>query len=129
MNVLLEAIMTAATTALSAAILILLKHAINYLQSKTTSIKVQLYLKELETVIADGVAYTEQTLVNGFKNSDTWTKEAQYECLNSCVTYIIDNLTAETANYFAENQGDFRTWVSSKVEAFIQKSKVKQENK
>lgn len=129
MNVFLEAIMTAATTALSAAILILLKHGISYLQSKTTSIKVQLYLKELETVISDGVAYTEQTLVNGFKNSDTWTKEAQYECLNSCVTYIIDNLTAETANYFAENQGDFRTWVASKVEAFIQKSKVKTENK
>ena len=61
MNTILEVIVSAAITTLSTIILVLLKHGINYLQSKTKSIKVKMALDELDTVLSDGVAYTAPT--------------------------------------------------------------------
>lgn len=123
MNTFLDALVQVAASAVSAMLIVLLRYGIGYLQAKTQSTKIRLALDELEKVIADGVAFTEQTMVNTFKANDSWTKEAQHECLTKCVEYVISNLTAETTTLLLQNETDIEQWTVSKVEAYIQQHK------
>lgn len=120
----LDALVQVAATALSAMLIVLLRYGISYLKAKTQSTKIRTALDELEKVIADGVAFTEQTLVSSFKENDSWTKEAQHECLLECVKYVTSNLTEETTSLLLANESDIDSWVTAKIEAYIQKSKT-----
>ena len=127
MNTVLKALLEVITMVVSASLLFLIKEGIVFLQTKTKSEKVRRALSELGKVISDGVAYTEQTLVTTFKQSDTWTKEAQKECLSACVQYVVTNLTNETTKLLLTNETDVRDWVTAQIEAYIQQQKVKAE--
>lgn len=125
MNAILKALLEVVTMVVSASLLLLIKEGIVFLQTKTKSEKVRRALGELGKVIADGVAYTEQTLVTTFKQNDTWTKEAQKECLSACAQYVVTNLTNETTNLLLTNETDVRDWVTAQIEAYIQQQKTK----
>lgn len=127
MNTVLKALLEVITMVVSASLLFLIKEGIVFLQTKTKSEKVRRALGELGKVISDGVAYTEQTLVTTFKQSDTWTKEAQKQCLSACVQYVVTNLTNETTELLLTNETDVRDWVTAQIEAYIQQQKVKAE--
>ena len=77
----LDVLVEIAVTLLSAVLIALFKQGISYLKSKTDSVLVRTVMDEVEKTIDDGINYTEQTMVSAFKNTDTWTKEAQYESL------------------------------------------------
>lgn len=121
MNVLVEIVITV----LSAVLIALFKQGIGYLKSKTESVLIKTVMDEVEKTIDDGINYTEQTMVSAFKNTETWTKEAQYEALQHCVNYIISNLSNKTTEFISENGGDIRGYITAKVEAKIQKNKQK----
>lgn len=127
MNTVLKALLEVVTMVVSAALLVLIKEGILFLQAKTKSEKLRRALSELGKVISDGVAYTEQTLVTTFKQSDAWTKEAQKECLSACVQYVVSNLTKETTNLLLTNETDIQDWVTAQIEAYIQQQKSKAE--
>lgn len=112
-------------TVLSAVLIALFKQGIGYLKSKTESVLIKTVMDEVEKTIDDGINYTEQTMVNAFKGTDTWTKEAQYEALQHCVNYILSNLSNKTTEFISENGGDIRGYITAKVEAKIQKNKQK----
>ena len=121
MDVLVEIIITV----LSAVLIALFKQGIGYLKSKTESVLIKTVMDEVEKSIDDGINYTEQTMVNTFKTTETWTKEAQYEALQHCVNYILSNLSNKTTEFISENGGDIRGYITAKVEAKIQKNKQK----
>ena len=121
MNVMVEIVITV----LSAVLIALFKQGIGYLKSKTESVLIKTVMDEVEKTIDDGINYTEQTMVSAFKNTETWTKEAQYEALQHCVNYIISNLSNKTTEFISENGGDIRGYITAKVEAKIQKNKQK----
>lgn len=121
MDVLVEIIITV----LSAVLIALFKQGIGYLKSKTESVLIKTVMDEVEKTIDDGINYTEQTMVSTFKNTETWTKEAQYEALQHCVNYILSNLSNKTTEFISENGGDIRGYITAKVEAKIQKNKQK----
>lgn len=121
MDVLVEIVITV----LSAVLIALFKQGIGYLKSKTESVLIKTVMDEVEKTIDDGINYTEQTMVSAFKNTETWTKEAQYEALQHCVNYIISNLSNKTTEFISENGGDIRGYITAKVEAKIQKNKQK----
>lgn len=121
MDVLVEIIITV----LSAVLIALFKQGIGYLKSKTESVLIKTVMDEVEKTIDDGINYTEQTMVNTFKTTETWTKEAQYEALQHCVNYILSNLSNKTTEFISENGGDIRGYITAKVEAKIQKNKQK----
>lgn len=119
----LDVLVEIAVTLLSAVLIALFKQGISYLKSKTDSVLVRTVMDEVEKTIDDGINYTEQTMVSAFKNTDTWTKEAQYESLQHCVNYILSNLSNKTTEFISENGGDIRGYITAKVEAKIQKNK------
>lgn len=121
MDILVEIVITV----LSAVLIALFKQGIGYLKSKTESVLIKTVMDEVEKTIDDGINYTEQTMVSAFKNTETWTKEAQYEALQHCVNYIISNLSNKTTEFISENGGDIRGYITAKVEAKIQKNKQK----
>lgn len=121
MDVLVEIVITV----LSAVLIALFKQGIGYLKSKTESVLIKTVMDEVEKTIDDGINYTEQTMVSAFKNTETWTKEAQYEALQHCVNYIISNLSNKTTEFISENGGDIKGYITAKVEAKIQKNKQK----
>ena len=125
LKTIMDVLVEIAVTVLSAMLIALFKQGINYIKSKTDSILIKTVMDEVEKTIDDGINYTEQTMVNAFKMTDTWTKEAQYEALQHCVNYIISNLSNKTTEFISENGGDIRGYITAKVEAKIQKNKQK----
>lgn len=121
----LDVLVEIAVTVLSAVLIALFKQGIGYIKSKTESVLIKTVMDEVEKTIDDGINYTEQTMVSAFKNTETWTKEAQYEALQHCVNYIISNLSNKTTEFISENGGDIRGYITAKVEAKIQKNKQK----
>ncbi len=121
----LDVLVEIAVTLLSAVLIALFKQGIGYLKSKTESVLIKTVMDEVEKTIDDGINYTEQTMVSTFKNTETWTKEAQYEALQHCVNYILSNLSNKTTEFISENGGDIRGYITAKVEAKIQKNKQK----
>ena len=121
----LDVLVEIAVTVLSAVLIALFKQGIGYLKSKTESVLIKTVMDEVEKTIDDGINYTEQTMVSTFKNTEAWTKEAQYEALQHCVNYILSNLSNKTTEFISENGGDIRGYITAKVEAKIQKNKQK----
>lgn len=119
----LDVLVEIIVTVLSAFLIALFKQGIVYIKSKTDSVLVRTVMDEVEKTIEDGINYTEQTMVSAFKLTDTWTKEAQYECLQHCVNYILSNLSNKTTEFITNNGGDIRGYITAKVEAKIQKNK------
>lgn len=113
-------------TALSTALLLLIRSGIAWLGTKVKSEKIQLALQEFQTVLEDGIGYVEQTFVRLAKEGGTWNKESQGEALQNCIEYIKDNLTDTTLELLTEDKEDIENWLIGKIESRISYSKPPQ---
>lgn len=118
-NVLIEI----AVVAMSTAITVLIRYGIAYLSANTKDRKVQLALQELQTVMIDGVQYTEQTFVAPMKENGEWDCDAQKAALQKAAEYVVQNLTKSAKKLVASDKDDLQTWVEQKIESYIRSLK------
>lgn len=118
-NVLIEI----AVVAMSTAVTVLIRYGIAYLSANTKDRKIQLALQELQTVMIDGVQYTEQTFVAPMKENGEWDFDAQKAALQKAAEYVVQNLTKSTKKLVASDKDDLQTWVEQKVESYIRSMK------
>jgi hypothetical protein len=118
-NVLIEI----AVVAMSTAITVLIRYGIAYLSANTKDRKVQLALQELQTVMIDGVQYTEQTFVAPMKENGEWDCDAQKAALQKAAEYVVQNLTKSTKKLVASDKDDLQTWIEQKIESYIRSMK------
>lgn len=118
-NVLIEI----AVVAMSTAVTVLIRYGIAYLSANTKDRKIQLALQELQTVMIDGVQYTEQTFVAPMKENGEWDFDAQKAALQKAAEYVVQNLTKSTKKLVASDKDDLQTWVEQKVESYIRSLK------
>ena len=118
-NVLIEI----AVVAMSTAITVLIRYGIAYLSANTKDRKVQLALQELQTVMIDGVQYTEQTFVVPMKENGEWDCDAQKAALQKAAEYVVQNLTKSAKKLVASDKDDLQTWVEQKIESYIRSMK------
>lgn len=118
-NVLIEI----AVVAMSTVITVFIRYGIAYLSASTKDRKVQLALQELQTVMIDGVQYTEQTFVAPMKENGEWDCEAQKAALQKAAEYVVQNLTKSTKKLVASDKDDLQTWIEQKIESYIRSMK------
>lgn len=118
-NVLIEI----AVVAMSTAITVLIRYGIAYLSANTKDRKVRLALQELQTVMIDGVQYTEQTFVAPMKENGEWDCDAQKAALQKAAEYVVQNLTKSAKKLVASDKDDLQTWVEQKIESYIRSMK------
>lgn len=118
-NVLIEI----AVVAMSTAITVLIRYGIAYLSANTKDRKVQLALQELQTVMIDGVQYTEQTFVAPMKENGEWDCDAQKAALQKAAEYVVQNLTKSAKKLVASDKDDLQTWIEQKIESYIRSMK------
>ena len=123
MSRLTEIVMNVLATALSAAIIYLIRAGVDYLCSKVSSEMIRNALHEFQIVLEDGVGYIEQTFVRAAKESGAWNEATQKTALDRCIDYISNNLTDATLDILAEDKDDIEAWITAKVEAYIQQLK------
>lgn len=123
MNELLNTLIQIIMAVISAALVVLIRYGITYLSTRTKDNKIQLALQELQTVLIDGVQYTEQTFVTPMKENGEWDCDAQKIALKKAAEYIVQNLTKSTKKLVAADKDDLQTWVEQKVESYIRSLK------
>ena len=123
MNELLDTLIQIIMAVISAALVVLIRYGITYLSTRTKDNKIQLALQELQTVLIDGVQYTEQTFVDPMKENGEWDCDAQKAALQKAAEYVVQNLTKSTKKLVASDKDDLQTWVEQKVESYIRSLK------
>ena len=123
MNELLDTLIQIIMAVISAALVVLIRYGITYLSTRTKDDKIQLALQELQTVLIDGVQYTEQTFVAPMKENGEWDCDAQKAALQKAAEYVVQNLTKSTKKLVASDKDDLQTWVEQKVESYIRSLK------
>ena len=123
MNELLDTLIQIIMAVISAALVVLIRYGITYLSTRTKDNKIQLALQELQTVLIDGVQYTEQTFVAPMKENGEWDCDAQKAALQKAAEYVVQNLTKSTKKLVASDKDDLQTWVEQKVESYIRSLK------
>lgn len=118
-NVLIEI----AVVAMSTAITVLIRYGIAYLSANTKDRKIQMALQELQTVMIDGVQYTEQTFVAPMKENGKWDCDAQKAALQKAAEYVVQNLTKSTKKLVTSDKDDLQTWIEQKIESYIRSMK------
>ena len=120
---LLNALTEIAIVIITTAITVLIRYGIAYLITKTKDRKIQLALQELQTVLIDGVQYTEQTFVAPMRELGEWNPDAQKAALQKAAEYVVKNLTDSTTKLIAPDKDDLQTWVEQKIESYIRSIK------
>jgi hypothetical protein len=120
---LLNALTEIAIVIVTTAITVLIRYGVAYLSTKTKDRKIQLALQELQTVLIDGVQYTEQTFVAPMKELGEWNSNTQKAALQKAAEYVVKNLTDSTTKLIAPDKDDLQTWVEQKVESYIRSLK------
>lgn len=110
-------------TALSTAMLCLISAGARWLGTKIKNEKVQLAIQEFQTVLEDGVGFTEQTLVRLAKSGGTWDADTQKKALLTCVDYIKSNVTDKAMKILTEDKDDIEGWIIAKIEAELDRQK------
>lgn len=120
---LLNALTEIAIVIVTTAVTVLIRYGVAYLSTKTKDRKIQLALQELQTVLIDGVRYTEQTFVAPMKEFGEWNPDAQKAALQKAAEYVVKNLTDSTTKLIAPDKDDLQTWVEQKIESYIRSIK------
>lgn len=115
----LQILVDIVATALATALICLIRSSIAWVGTKCKSERTQFALQEFQTVLEDGVGYTEQTFVRLAKASGTWNSETQLKALQDCMNYIKNNLTQKTLKILTEDKDNIDEWIKAKIESYI----------
>jgi hypothetical protein len=96
----------------------------SWLRSKTQNEKLKSMISDVEHAVKTCVDFTEQTLVQKLKESGEWTAESKKTVLLDTVTDAIDMLLDSTRSTLEANSIDIESFITAKIEAYIQSKKI-----
>ena len=82
------------------------------------------YIAMLTDTITACVMATNQTYVEALKKDNAFTKEAQQEAFNLTYNAVMAVLTEDAKRYLAAAYGDLTTYITNKIEAEVNVSKI-----
>ena len=92
---------------------------INWLNGKIKDTKVKQWATDLTQIIMTSVTTITQTYVDALKKEGAFSKEAQEEAFNKCLTLIKSQLTPELKQYIEDNFGDMEAYLKAQIESLI----------
>lgn len=109
---------------------VLTKFLISFFNSKITEVKqktqnelLHKYLDMINKTIEDCVIATNQTYVEALKNKDMFDAAAQKEAFNKTFEAVKSLLSQEAITYITELTGDADLYLSTLIEAEVNKNK------
>lgn len=121
---------TALELFLTVLLTILTKFLISFFSSKISEVKQKTqnelfhkYLDMINKTIEDCVIATNQTYVEALKNKDMFDAAAQKEAFNKTFEAVKTLLSTEAINYITELTGDADLYLSTLIEAEVNKNK------
>lgn len=110
---------------------VLTAYLVNYIKvksleltNKTDSEMADKYIQMLTQTITDCVIATNQTYVEALKKQEAFTKEAQKEAFQKTYDAVMLVLTDDAKEYLAEAYGDLTAYITMKIEAEVNISKI-----
>lgn len=92
---------------------------IAFINTKLKNTKHTKYLTDAVDVISRSVKTTYQTYVEGLKNKNMFTKEAQNEALSKARDIALSQLSTDVKSFVEVNFGDVEKWIESTIESVI----------
>lgn len=92
--------------------------------NKVNNEMVEKYIAMLGETISSCVIATNQTYVEALKKNNAFTAEAQKEAFNLTFNAVMAVLTDEAKIYLAEAYGDLTAYITTKIEAEVNISKI-----
>lgn len=123
MNIVETCVISPLLIALTSYIITFLHKQIVKLQAQIKDEKIKNLISIAEGIVDQAVSTVTQTYVDGLKEEGVFDKDAQKTAFEKSKTYIYSLMTEETKKAITENYGTLDTWVSTKIEEFIAKSK------
>ena len=110
---------------------ILTAYIIKYINMKSAEIQIQVdndlvdkYVQMLTETITACVIATNQTYVESLKKQGKFDAEAQKEAFNLTYNAIMAVLTDEAKHYLTAIYGDLTTYITTRIEAEVNVSKI-----
>jgi hypothetical protein len=94
------------------------------LKAKTKNEKINKYIDLLSNTISTCVIATNQTYVEALKKNNAFTKEAQQEAFELTYSAVLSVLNEEAKFYLTEIYGDLYSYIGTRIEAEVNKSKA-----
>ena len=110
---------------------ILTTYIVKYIKAKSAEIQVKVdndtadkYIAMLSDTITACVIATNQTYVEALKKNNAFTAEAQKEAFKLTYDAVMAVLTEEAEKYLSEIYGDLAAYITTKIEAEVNLSKI-----
>lgn len=110
---------------------VLTAYLVNYIKAKSAELNDKVdndmadkYIKMLTQTITDCVIATNQTYVEALKKDNAFTKEAQKEAFQKTYDAVMLVLTDDAKDYLTEAYGDLTAYITMKIEAEVNISKI-----
>ena len=94
------------------------------IQNKVENENADKYISMVTDTISACVIATNQTYVEALKKENAFTAEAQKEAFNLTYNAVMAILTEEAKEYLAEIYGDVAAYITNKIEAEVNISKI-----
>ena len=94
------------------------------IQNKVDNDTADKYIAMLDDTICACVIATTQTYVDALKKQNAFTAEAQKEAFNLTYNAVMNILTEDAKKYLTEIYGDVTTYITNKIEAEVNLSKI-----
>lgn len=94
------------------------------IQNKVENDMADKYIAMLADTISACVIATNQTYVEALKKENAFTKEAQIEAFNLTFNAVMAVLTDEAKEYLTAVYGDLTAYITNKIEAEVNISKI-----
>lgn len=92
-------------------------------KTKIKNEKAQVVLGQVTDMIVAAVETTTSTYVKQLKANNLFDAEAQKEAFNKTLETVKKQITEESANIIAETYGDVETYLTNKIEQFVEELK------
>lgn len=109
---------------------VLVTYLVKYINSKSKELESQVdnetakkYINMLTKTITDCVIATNQTYVETLKAQGKFDAEAQKKAFEMTLSAVQDLLTTEAKTYLAEIYGDLDAYITTQIEATVNKNK------
>lgn len=94
------------------------------IQHKVDNDNADKYIAMVADTISACVVATNQTYVDALKKQNAFTAEAQKEAFNLTYNAVMNILTEDAKKYLTEIYGDVTTYITNKIEAEVNLSKI-----
>ena len=110
---------------------VLVTYLVKYINAKSKELETQVdndtakkYINMLTTTITNCVVATNQTYVESLKKQGKFDAEAQKTAFSMTLSAVQELLTAEAKTYLSELYGDLDAYITTQIEAAVNRNKT-----